>query len=385
MRSAKTRRTDGTSYHWTGFRRPVPGGRKLSRAVAASGALALALAATACANSGSSSSGAAAGSGGADTAYFAGKTITWIIPQAPGGSFYSSAEIVAPLVGKYLHATVHLESIPTAATITGQNETAAASPDGLTIGTLSIGDDVSNSIQGLPGVNFDLSKAVLIAGEPISPAGFVASTSSPYRTWNEVVNSGSPIKSLALTGEPQENTEIIFGAAGVKGDVLTGYTDSGLQVAGLLRGDGPLAYNSIAIFSGAISGGKARVLLLTGGVPKTSAYYNQLKDVPTIETYFSAHPPKTASAKAAVSALETEFAATSPNQVVFAPPGTPAARALALTDAFKAALTSASAERAFAKATLTPGFISPASSKSVMDKALSAAGELKTFLRAQSG
>src|ERR1700753_3478387 len=129
--------------------------------------VALAAGLAACSSGGSSSGGTGqAGalaavpqsSAKADVAFYKGKTITWDVPSAPGGSFYTSATVLAPLVGKYLGATVNSVSVPAGATVAGQDQAAAAPNDGLTIGTLNVSADVSNAATKQPGINFDLTQ-----------------------------------------------------------------------------------------------------------------------------------------------------------------------------------------------------------------------------------
>ncbi len=60
-------------------------------------------------------------------AFYKGKTVTFIIPSAVGGSVDQLGRDVGAEMGQYLHATFNYENIPTGNLIPGQ-DTLAASP-----------------------------------------------------------------------------------------------------------------------------------------------------------------------------------------------------------------------------------------------------------------
>jgi tripartite-type tricarboxylate transporter receptor subunit TctC len=304
---------------------------------------------------------AAASPAGANLAFYKGKTITWDVPSAPGASFYDSATILAPLVEKYLDATVNIVSIPAGATIAGQDQAAAASPNGLTIGDLNVSANISNKATNVAGINFDETKVGYVSGLPINPDVFVISPSQSYKTWDALVAARpSSLSSADYAGSIDILQRTMYGAYGIKAKLVTGYSDVPDQVAGFLRGDTQLAANQVPAFESTIAGGKARALLVTAPITAGSSGYAQLKTVPDIAQFAAKNPPKTAGGKNAIKAMETLFGAEAVNNVVFAPAGTPAPLLAALTEAFHSAQTSATAEAAFTKASLAPGYISPA-------------------------
>jgi tripartite-type tricarboxylate transporter receptor subunit TctC len=296
----------------------------------------------------------------ADVAFYKGKTITWDVPSAPGASFYDSATILAPLVEKYLGATVNIVSIPAGATIAGQDQAAAASPNGLTLGDLNVSANISNKATNVAGINFDETKVDYVSGLPINPDVFVISPSESYKTWDALVKARpSSLSSADYAGSIDILQRAMYGAYGIKAKLVTGYSDVPDQVAGFLRGDTQLAANQVPAFASTVAGGKARPLLVTAPIPAGAAGYAQLKAVPDIAQYAVKNPPQTASGKNAIKAMETLFGAKAVNNVIFAPSGTPAPLVAALTMAFDSAQTSATAEAAFTKASLAPGYISP--------------------------
>lgn len=324
------------------------------------------LALAACTSRGGSASSADSSSSGPDLAFYRGQTITWDVPDPPGTGFYDTAAILAPALGKYLHATVNTVSIPAGATVAGQDQAAVASPNGLTFGTMNISADVSNAATKQPNVNFDITKEEVIAGLPINPEVFVVQPSSSDKTWSALVSGTASMRSVATAGSNQVLEEGIYGSWGVKAKLVTGYENVPEEVAGFLRGDGSLGANSVTTFASAISAGKARPLLVTGPVLQGMSGYAQMKSVPDLATLAAQDPPATASGKAGLKAMEALFGATAVNQVYFCPPGTPQSRVEALTIAVKAVLAEASTRKAFIQQNLTPGYLSPAQSRAAI-------------------
>jgi tripartite-type tricarboxylate transporter receptor subunit TctC len=330
--------------------RPSPS----TAAVIVTALLAGGIAACSSGSSGSSATGSADGA-----SFYDGKTITWDVPDPPGTGFYTTATILAPALGKYLHATVNIVSIPAGGTIAGQDQAAAAAPDGLTIGVINASTDVANEATDQPDVNFDMQKEELIAGLPINPEVFVVQPSSPYKTWQDVA-SAAGLKSVAVTGSNEVLEKGIYTGYGVGAQLVAGYEAPPDEVAGFLRGDAVLGANSVPTFASAIAAGKARALLLTGPVLPGMSGYAQLKSVPTLAAVAADDPPKTAAQGQAIKAMEVLFGQTAVNQVYFCPPGTPASLVTALSAAFKAITAEPAVKKAFIADNLTPGFLSQA-------------------------
>lgn len=353
-----------------GFSSAVSNPRRTRTAIAALALATVAASALSACASGSDGSSAKKGSAGAtavtsasvapDLNFYKGKTITWVAPSAPGASFYTSATILGPLVGKYLGATVNIVSVPAGATVAGQDQAAAAPADGLTIGTLNVSANVTNDASKVAGINFDMTTQAYIAGLPINPDVFVASTSSSYKTWDALVQAAPSVKSADYPGSIDILQKGMYSAYGIKAKLITGYPDVPSQVAGFLRGDAELAANQVPGFASSIAAGKAIPILQTAPAQAGSQGYDQLKDVPDIATYAQTNPPKTDQQKASLAAIEALFGVKAVNQVFFAPKGTPAPLVAALTEAFKSAQNDPGAQAAFTKANLTNGYFSPA-------------------------
>jgi len=344
---------------------------------------ALLLASAACSSRVGSTAAPAANSSGSaapDTAYFNGKTITYDVPAAPGTSSYISAQILAPIVGADLHATVNLVSLPAGNGIAGQNTVNASTPNGLTLGTLNVNTDLQAVITQQQGTNFDITKTTIIAGELRSPSLLVASPSSPFKTLEDAINSPTKFTVIDDSGGSDEQLRVIFGAYAAKAHILSGYADAGSVVQGFLRGDAAVTQQSLADLQGAIEGNKAIPLVLNAPITNSVTDYNLLKTTPSLQDYLTAHEPPTAEGKAAMQALVTQFTNTSANQVVFTAPGTPPAYAAALQAAFEKALQDPTVQQKFVTAGLSPGYISPADTLSHMSDVITNAPAIRSYL-----
>jgi tripartite-type tricarboxylate transporter receptor subunit TctC len=324
---------------------------------------------------------AATGSAAPDLGYYKGKTITYVVPAAPGTSSYISAQILAPVAAAYLHATINLVSVPAGNGIAGQNQVNASRPDGLTLGTLNTNTDLQSVITQQQGTNFDITKTTLIAGELRSPSLIVSAPSSPFKTLEDAINSPTPFTVIDDSGGSDEQLRVIFGAYKAKAKILSGYADAGSVVQGFLRGDAPITQQSLADLQGALEGGKANPLVLNAPITPTTTDYNLLKNTPAIGDFLTSHQPPTTEGQQAMSALVAQFTNDSPNQVVFAAPGTPPAYAGALRAAFQKALQDPTVQQKFTTAGLSPGYVSPQDTLTHMNDVIAGAPDIRTFLK----
>jgi tripartite-type tricarboxylate transporter receptor subunit TctC len=368
-----------TSWHRSrvqGLRHRRPGRRSL---LAITTMACVGLAMSACSSSTSSPS-ASSSSSGPDISYFHGKTITMIAPDNPGGSFDEWSRLVAPAMGKYLGATVNVENIPAGNTLVGQNTLAGAQPNGLTIGWLNAIEDVSFAITGgSSGLNFNPADEAMIAAPGQNITVWVTDPSSPYPSWQSIVNSKQTVDTLDVTsGTANLYVRALYGAYGVKAKYITGYESSKLLAAGFLRHDAPVAEEEFTVFAAAISAGEARPVLLTNPASPSDPGTTSLLKVPSIEQIAKENPPTTAAGKAAMQELLDLV--NLPGNILAAPKGTPSGELAALEAAAHYALTSASVEKQADTEGLVQGYFSGASCQSDYTAALTNINTLKPYM-----
>jgi tripartite-type tricarboxylate transporter receptor subunit TctC len=294
-----------------------------------------------------------------DFAYFAGKTITFITPGSPGGSNWDAASILAPLMASYLHCTINIEDIPQGGSIPAQNTTAAQAPNALTIGWMGPPGDILNSLTNVAGVNFTMQKQVILGAIPGNDEVLISRSGSNFPKLGDVMRAKTPISILnATTGIVDVSTLTFLGAYKIPTHIIYGFTNATTQYAGFLSGDGPVEFAQVSTSEPGLLAGQAKPLLQYLPPLKGTSTYNLLKKVPTIASLLKTDPPKS---KAAVNALKEAIDMVGySNDVLFAPTGTNADEAAALTAAFRSALAQKGAQAAELNDGLSSGYIDPA-------------------------
>jgi tripartite-type tricarboxylate transporter receptor subunit TctC len=346
----------------------------------ASGAAPQALSTTASTNASASSAKVTP-----DLAFYKGKKITVIVGQPPGGAYYDDATILGPLIGSYLHATVNVVSIPQGDTLPAQDKVAASAPDGLTIGTMGIPTDTYDIIANRPGVNFNIQKQVFIGGNAWSVYVYAVSctgASQTFGSWDELTSGKQSFQYLTTNGGGNEEFgQLLYGSYGLPVKMLTGYSTLTEAIAGCQRGDGAVGSAPVTSYTAQqFASGAIKPLLVSSAGPTDSQYYKYLKDVPTLAEWAAARPPQTAKQKEALSYLQTFFTPPGTNFTLFAPTGTPPARAAALTAALKYAMAQPQAEQKL-RATGEPDqFVDPAGIDQAIAKLASLQNVAKQYL-----
>lgn len=126
--------------------------------------------------------------------FYRGKTVTIIVPNAPGGPMDAAARLVAPYLAKHLGATVNVDTVKGAGGVIGLNKLAAAPPDGLTIGFTSVPTALLSSLVGTSGVNYDGTRFVYLGRLSTEPRVLLASKSSGIKSLADLQARSQPVK-----------------------------------------------------------------------------------------------------------------------------------------------------------------------------------------------
>jgi len=210
------------------------------------------------------------------------KTITFIVPFAPGGGTDIAARILAQRLGVKLGQSVVVDNRTGAGGLVGAEAVAKARPDGY---TLLIGNVGTQSInQSLyPKMPYDADKAFA----PISlfaelPFALVINPLIPAKTPKELIAlaKAEPDKytyaSSGNGGSPHLTAEIFQEATGIKLTHVP-YKGGGPAMADLMAGHVNMLFASILETSGYVKAGKLRALAVTS--PQRSP---GMPDVPTL-------------------------------------------------------------------------------------------------------
>lgn len=287
-----------------------------------------------------SSSSAASGSSQATTttsglasaaAFYKGKTITFIAPDAPGGDFDLYARILAPAFSQILGATVNVVNIAVAGDIGGAEKLAASTPDGLTIGFTNPGGDIASSIEKSPSVNFNLADLNYIGRPGVSPVVVLTSPTSGFTSFSQLEKVKTPIKVVDIrNGTGDTMARIIFGAFAIPHTFITGFPEVAQLKQGFLAGDGQFMVENLPPFRSMLQGGQAKALLTTFE-PTLPALANLVNGATTLQE-----------ALKSVTLSPTQQAAVSEGVILgnliftlAAPAGTPANRVALLRAAFQ--------------------------------------------------
>ena len=167
-------------------------------------------------------------------AFYKGKTVTLISPDAPGGGFDTVSRIVAPYLQSYLGAaSVVVTNDAPATTIAGQDLMAASPPDGLTIGMVNPGVDAEDVVTGSAGINFNAQKVQYLGGNTVAPVDFECNTDAGFSSFAQVVQSTKPVSEVIIsTGGQTLDLDLINAAFNIHAQVIGGYASTTAELAG---------------------------------------------------------------------------------------------------------------------------------------------------------
>jgi tripartite-type tricarboxylate transporter receptor subunit TctC len=316
-------------------------------------------------------------SGTSGPSYFKGKTVTLIAPDAPGGSYDSYARLFAPYVAKQLDATINVENVPTAGTVQGSNQMAAASPNGLTVGMVNVGGDIASLVEKQPGQSFDMSKLSWIGQPAAVPNAIVTQPGSKVSSFAAMLHSPTPVSALDIrNGIGDMLIRVVYGAFGVKYKLVTGFESTSALKQGFIAKDGQTSLEAMSSLYPLISGNEAKPLLVIGPLALAS-YQKALAGVPSLQSELT-----TVSLPAAQKAALTEALNLSDLSDTFAAPaGLPASELTALRNAFTAAAADPALKAQAKKESLPLSWISGASAASQVKTALAQSSAIAPYVK----
>lgn len=314
-----------------------------------------------------------------DFAYYVGKTVTLYAGGAPGGTFYALDSIIAPAMASYLRCTINIVDVPAAATVPEQNDVAASAPNGLTFGEAGIGTDISQQATHTALINFALSKVVPIGANLPTDNVLIVQPSAGVNNLSQLLADSNANILGQVSGIALLTTNILFHAYGSKAPITTGFANATAAFAGFLAGDGTAEFASLAQAIQGYQEGKAIAVANSVAPPAGIQSYAYFKSVPTLAVYAAKHPPKTKAAREALAAM-ISVSGQETNQLLFAPKGTPAKYAAALTAAFRSVMAQKSIIPEMLAAGLAPGYMGPAKAESLLEYAIKSEPIMARFL-----
>jgi tripartite-type tricarboxylate transporter receptor subunit TctC len=217
-----------------------------------------------------------------DAANFPNKTLTFVVPYAPGGSSDTRARMLAAKMQTYLGQTIIVKNMAGGGGNIGTDAIAKAAPDGYTFGIGNFAPLAVNKAM-MPKVPFDAAKdlAPIILIER-GPLVLVVPENSPFKSFQDLVSFGKahPDKitfaSAGVGGAYHLAGELLAGATGVP-MVHVPYKGGGPATTDLVGGQVSFMFDMAPAVLPHIREHKMRALAVANDRRLT-----QLPDVPTL-------------------------------------------------------------------------------------------------------
>lgn len=257
--------------------------------------------------------------------FFRNKTITYIVATRAGGGYDTYARAIAKYMAPHIPGVkIVVANVPGAADMIGANQIYTAAPDGLTMGTFTMGLMYSQLAES-PGVRYDLGRMSWIGKAASEPRAFVVSAKSSLNSVDDLRRSPAPLRLwTGAVGSPAYYaTQMLAEATGFRHEIVPGFEeDEG--VLAILRGDVAGGISSPTSVAPMLGQGLVRILLAIGTGP--------VLDPAAVQARSAAVSPLGEEMMTFV-AFQSELA-----RVTAAPPGVPADRLAILRDAYMAAV-----------------------------------------------
>ena len=132
----------------------------------------------------------------AQTPYYQGKTISFVVGSGAGTAYDIYARLQGNYIGKYLpgNPTVIMQNMPAAGGVVAANYVyAVAKPDGLTLASINPAH-YFNQIQGNKEIKFDWTKFTWLASSDKSEHMLYMRSDAPYKSIQDIRNAKEPPK-----------------------------------------------------------------------------------------------------------------------------------------------------------------------------------------------
>lgn len=216
----------------------------------------------------------------ASAAWPDGKTISIVVPYAPGGTADALARLIAQHLGPKLATSVVVVNKAGASGIIGAQAVAQASPDGFTVLYDATPLSINPHLQKLP---FDPEKdLVAVTQVGVTPMLMTVPKNSAYTSAQDLIKAAKQAPGKLTFGSGGQGTvqymapELMNQAAGVS-MLHVPYKSGGLALTAALAGEVDMGFGNLPAVSGHVKNGLLKALAIT------SAQRNPLfPDVPTV-------------------------------------------------------------------------------------------------------
>lgn len=209
-----------------------------------------------------------------------GKTISIVVPYAPGGTADALARLIAQYLGPKLGTNVVVANKAGASGVIGAQAVAQASPDGLTLLYDATPFSINPHLQKLP---YDPDKDLTpVTQVGITPMLLTVPKDSPYAKAEDLIKAAraAPGKLTFASGGQGTvqymSSELMNQAAGIS-MLHIPYRSGGLAITGTIAGEVDVGFFNLPAITGHIKGGALKALAIT-----SSQRHSLFPDVPTV-------------------------------------------------------------------------------------------------------
>lgn len=208
------------------------------------------------------------------------KTVSIVVPYAPGGTADALARLLAQHLGPRLKTTVVVLNKAGASGVIGQSEVARAPADGYTVLYDATPLSINPHLQKLPyDPDKDLQPVSLVA---VTPMLVAVPKASPYNSLGDLVKAAKQSPGKITFGSGGQGTvqymgaELFAQAAGIQ-MLHVPYKSGGPFIQAILAGEIDVGFANLPALTAHVKSGMARPLAITSGA-RNPGY----PDVPTI-------------------------------------------------------------------------------------------------------
>jgi tripartite-type tricarboxylate transporter receptor subunit TctC len=212
----------------------------------------------------------------------AGKDVRLVVGTDPGGGYDAYARMIAPFLAEELGAKVVVENEPGAGGLKAVNSMLAGKKDGTHLMIMNATGNMSSQIAGVQGANFEPGELTYIGRVAHEPEVVTGGADGPYKTWQDVIDSGDAIKigTTGLGSAAYINGAFVADIFDLDADLITGYESASEAELGLLSGDIQLLPGNLDSRMKQIEAGDSIALLGLSDEP-----IEELPDVPLVQDF----------------------------------------------------------------------------------------------------
>ena len=171
--------------------------------------------------------------------FYKGKTLSLIIPNAPGGSFDLYARLVTSHLGRFIpgQPSFIAQNMPGASGMLAANHLANVAPKDGTVLSVLVPNITLAQVLGVPAINYDTRQYNWIGRIIATTATLFTWHTSGTRTLADLKTRETLVASTGPLSQAEINSTMLNGVVGTKFRLIRGYKGSGEAALAVERGE----------------------------------------------------------------------------------------------------------------------------------------------------